>query len=280
MQNRREVFEGRKMAEEYRFPYAQNDLVSDVRDKMLVLTINRQARYNAWTEALREEFTRKLLDANEAEDVDALIITGAGPNAFCAGADLGETNSDSDAVSAGLERFIACYDAVRSFSKPLVAAVNGVAAGSGFQLIQFCDYVVAHPGVRMGQTEVNSGLPSVFGTWLMWERIGSRAYELSLQGRLMLAEEAKQLGFVNEIVEQSKVLHTALDVARRLANQPRLAFKLSKAANRQFDKERYAEAMKRAIAVYREAFENGEAQRQVSQFFENRRDRKTDAHGG
>ncbi|KWV49468.1 hypothetical protein AS156_15970 [Bradyrhizobium macuxiense] len=268
------------MAEEYRFPYAQNDLVSDVRDKMLVLTINRQARYNAWTEALREEFTRKLLDANEAEDVDALIITGAGPNAFCAGADLGETNSDSDAVSAGLERFIACYDAVRSFSKPLVAAVNGVAAGSGFQLIQFCDYVVAHPGVRMGQTEVNSGLPSVFGTWLMWERIGSRAYELSLQGRLMLAEEAKQLGFVNEIVEQSKVLHTALDVARRLANQPRLAFKLSKAANRQFDKERYAEAMKRAIAVYREAFENGEAQRQVSQFFENRRDRKTDAHGG
>ncbi|QOZ23849.1 enoyl-CoA hydratase/isomerase family protein [Bradyrhizobium sp. CCBAU 51753] len=253
-----------------KFPFHPDDLLSEIRDGVLVLTINRQARCNAWTEAMREELMRKLLAADEDANAEAIVLTGAGPKAFCAGQDLGETSADIVEVRATLDRFASCYDAVRNFSKPLVAAVNGVAAGSGFQLAQLCDYVVAHPNVRMGQTEVKAGLPSIFGLWLMWERIGSRAYELSLQGRLMEAKEAKHLGFINEIVDEAGVLDAAVDVARRLAKQPRLAFRISKTAIRCFDEERYQNAWKVAFAAYREAFESGALEKEVQRFFENR----------
>ncbi|MGY4257737.1 enoyl-CoA hydratase/carnithine racemase [Bradyrhizobium sp. USDA 4516] len=125
-----------------------------------------------------------------------------------------------------------------------------------------------HPGVRVGQTEVSSGLPSIFGTWLMWERVGCRAIELALGGRLMDVEEAKQLGFIQEMVEQSKVLEAALEAARRLSEQPRIAYKLPKSENWQFDEERYSTAMQMALSVYREAFETGAPQKEIGQFFQ------------
>ncbi|WP_439360415.1 enoyl-CoA hydratase/isomerase family protein [Bradyrhizobium sp. DASA03007] len=260
------------MTEGQQFAHRPEDLLSEMRDRIFVLTINRQESYNSWTQPLRDELTRQLLFADANPDIDAVILTGAGEKAFCSGQDLAEMEElpDGGEMKARLERLMMCYDAVRQFSKPLVAALNGVAAGSGFQVTQFCDYVVAHPKVRVGQTEVKSGLPSVFGTWLMWERIGSRAIELSLQGRLMVAEEAKQLGFIHEIVKPAKVLEAALDAARRLANQPRLAYKLSKAASRQFDQERYCNAMQMAIAAYRVAFNTGDPQKEISQFFDSR----------
>ncbi|WP_164935252.1 enoyl-CoA hydratase-related protein [Bradyrhizobium zhanjiangense] len=252
-------------------------LLSEMRERVLVLTINRQESYNSWTSVLRDELASKLIAADADENVDAAVLTGAGDRAFCAGQDLAELKEFADGanIEPFLQRLTRCYDSIRQFSKPLVAAINGVAAGSGFQLTQLCDYAIAHHGVRLGQTEVNSGLPSVFGTWLMSERIGSRAYELALQGRLMDATEAKQLGFIQEIVEQSKVLDAALETARRLSKQPRVAFKLSKAANRQFDQERYSTAMKMAVAAYREAFDTGASQKQINQFFESRNAEKT-----
>ncbi|WP_439406602.1 enoyl-CoA hydratase/isomerase family protein [Bradyrhizobium sp. DASA03076] len=261
--------EGRK------FAYKAEDLLSEMRERVLVLTINRQESYNSWTAALRDELARKLLAAETDANVEAVVLIGAGDKAFCSGQDLTELEEFRDGVNIvpWLKRFESCYDTVRQFSKPLVAAINGVAAGSGFQVTQFCDYVVAHPGVRMGQTEVSSGLPSVFGTWLMWERIGRRAIELALQGRLMDAEEAKQLGFIHEIVEPSQVLEAALAAACRLSKQSPIAYKLSKVANRQFDQERYSSAMKMALVAYQEAFATGIPQRKIREFFETRRAR-------
>jgi enoyl-CoA hydratase len=159
------------------FDHHPEDLLSEVVDGILVLTINRQARYNAWTSALRDAMAVQLNAADANPDIRGAVLTGAGQRAFCSGQELSELEvfTSGERIEAWLRRLTVCYDAVRAFSKPLVAAVNGVAAGSGFQVTQFCDYVVAHPGVRMGQTEVTSGLPSVFGTWLMWERVGAWA---------------------------------------------------------------------------------------------------------
>ncbi|MDA9521327.1 hypothetical protein XI06_13360 [Bradyrhizobium sp. CCBAU 11434] len=262
-----------------KFAHKAEDLLAEMHDRVLVLTINRQESYNSWTQALREELTLQLLAADKDANVDAVVLTGAGKKAFCSGQDLSEMEEfpDGEETKSRLERLTVCYDAVRQFSKPLVAALNGVAAGSGFQITQFCDYVVAHPKVRVGQTEVSSGLPSVFGTWLMWERIGSRAKELALQGRLMDADEAKQLGFIHELVEQSNVLDAGIKAAQRLSKQPRVAYKLSKAANWQFDQERYLSAMKMAVAAYNEAFDTGAPQKEITQFFDRRGGRKTRA---
>jgi enoyl-CoA hydratase/carnithine racemase len=261
------------------FEHAPEDLLSSVENGVLILSINRQGSYNAWTSALRDELASKLREADNDDAIKAVVLTGTGERAFCAGQDLSELEqfTDGAAIEPWLQRMSMCYDAVREFSKPLVAAINGVAAGSGFQVTQFCDYVVAHPGVKVGQPEVTSGLPSVFGTWLMWERVGRRAIELSLQGRLLDANEAKQLGFVQEVVPQPKVLEAAVNAARRLSTQPRLAYKLSKAANRLFDQDRYLMAWKMALAAYREAFDSGAPQQVIGQFFERRRGRKGSA---
>jgi enoyl-CoA hydratase len=267
------------MTADKKFAHRAEELVSEMHDRVLVLTINRPESYNSWTSALRDELARKLLAADTDPGVDAVVLTGAGERAFCSGQDLGELHEFANGVNIEpwLQRLTVCYDAVRRFSKPLVAAINGVAAGSGFQVTQFCDYVVAHSEVRIGQTEINSGLPSVFGTWLMWERVGRRAIELALQGRLMDVDEGKQLGFIQEIVERSNVLQSALDAAHRLSNQPQVAYRLSKAANWQLDEGRYSNAMQMALTAYREAFDTGAPQREIGEFFERRRARKEEA---
>ena len=264
------------MTKDEKFAHRAEELLARMHGRILVLTIDRQESYNSWTSALRDELARKLLAADKDSDVHGVVLTGAGDRAFCSGQDLTELHEFANGVNIEpwLQRLTTCYDAVRRFSKPLVAAINGVAAGSGFQVTQFCDYVVAHPGVRVGQTEVNSGLPSVFGTWLMWERVGRRAIELALQGRLMEVDEAKRLGFIQEIAEPSMVLEAALEAARRLSSQPQVAYKLSKAANWQFDEGRYSSAMNMALTAYREAFDTGAPQKEIEEFFQRRRARK------
>jgi enoyl-CoA hydratase len=259
------------------FSHHQEDLHSEVRDGILILTINRQQNYNSWTSALRDEMARKLLAANSDDAIRGAIITGAGDKAFCSGQHLPELEEfeDGSKIVEWLARLTHCYDAVRGFSKPLVAAVNGVAAGSGFQVTQFCDWVIAHPAVKLGQTEVNSGLPSVFGTWLMWERIGRRAIQMSLKGMLVTADEARQLGFVHEVVERERVMQTAIAAVNELAKQPRVAYQLSKEANRAFDEERYKNAMNMALGYYKRAFDGGAPQAEIARFFEKRAQRKT-----
>jgi enoyl-CoA hydratase/carnithine racemase len=258
------------------FSHRKDDLLSEVRDGILILTINRQQNYNSWTSALRDEMARQLLAANANDAIRGAIITGAGDKAFCSGQHLPELEEFEDGrkIADWLSRLTYCYDAVRGFTKPLVAAVNGVAAGSGFQVTQFCDWVVTHPDVKLGQTEVNSGLPSVFGTWLMWERIGRRAIQMSLKGMLVTAHEARDLGFVHEVVEREQVMQTAIAVVNELARQPRMAYLLSKEANRMFDEERYKNAMNMALGYYKRAFDSGAPQAEIARFFEKRAQRK------
>lgn len=254
------------------FSHRKEDLLCEVSDGILILTINRPTNYNSWTSALRDEMGRQLLAANADDATRGAIITGAGDKAFCSGQHLPELEEFEDGakIADWLDRLTFCYDAVRGFSKPIVAAVNGIAAGSGFQVTQFCDWVVAHPDVRLGQTEVNSGLPSVFGTWLMWERIGRRAIQMSLKGLLVTAQEAKEMGFVHDVVPREHVLEKAIATVNELAQQPRVAYRLSKEANRSFDEERYRKAMSMALGHYKSAFDSGAPQAEIARFFEKR----------
>jgi len=247
-------------------------LLAEMHDDILILTIDRQDSYNSWNTELRTTIAEKLVAADKDPLVAGVVVTGAGNRAFCAGQDLKDLQpyANGEKIAEFLQRLTDCYDAVRAFGKPLVAAVNGVAAGSGFQLTQFCDYVIAHDKVKVGQTEVTSGLPSVFGTWLMAERVGSRAKELALQGRLLESDEAFQLGFIHKIVNEQDVLQEAILAARRLAKQPQVAYRMSKAAIRAMDQERYAAVMRMAISTYIEAFNTGAPQADIGRFFERR----------
>jgi enoyl-CoA hydratase/carnithine racemase len=244
---------------------------------VLVIRLNRPRNHNAWTGAMRDDIAAALADADRRADIRAIVLTGTGEKAFCAGQDLAETERFLGAASVGLwlgnlRRF---YDAIRAATKPLVGALNGLAAGSGFQVAMMMDVVVAHPGVRMGQPEVNSGIPSIFGPWLMAQSLGrARTAELAVTGRMMAAEECHRLGLIHHLVAPEAVLGTALSIARDLAARPPTAMRLTKSFLRRANEAEYERAWEWAAEGQGAAFETGEPQAVMRAFFEERRRRK------
>ena len=171
---------------------ADDDIMETRREGCLVLTLNRPARLNAWTEAMRARLVERLTAAASDRGVRSVVLTGAGDRAFCAGQDLDELGTfDTGRAEEWIDGFARLYRALGSLRVPVVAALNGVAAGSAFQFVLLTDIRIGHSGVRMGQPEINSGIASITGPWIMREMLGlSRTVELTLSGRLMKADEA------------------------------------------------------------------------------------------
>jgi enoyl-CoA hydratase len=254
-----------------------NSFQIELKNDVLIIRLNRPANYNAWTADMRDHMCDVLDDAARRSDIRALILTGTGDKAFCAGQDLAETERfvGGGDVKVWLKRLKRFYDAVRNTPKPFVGALNGLAAGSGFQIAMMMDVVVAHPDVRMGQPEVNSGIPSIFGPWLMAESLGrARTVELAVTGRMMEAEECRQLGLVHHLVDRQRVMETALAVARELAAKPPAAMRITKSFLRRANQDAYERAWEWAAEGQTEAFETGEPQDVMKRFFEVRRARK------
>lgn len=243
-------------------------------DGVEVLTLNRPEKLNAWTVQMRSMLAEHIRRCSEDPFVKAVVLTGAGNRGFCVGQDFNESlDSKVDADGAelvieGIERF---YGRVRTFDKPLVAALNGVAAGSGFQVALLCDVRIAHPAVRLGQPEVNSGMPSVVGPYLMTSVLGaSRTAELVLSGRFMTATEALGAGVLHDVVAPESVLNTAVARAAELVGQPPGAFAATKAWLRTMTEDGLREAFRTARRVNREAFASGEPQRGMEHFLATR----------
>lgn len=261
-----------------------NDTVrSELREGgVLVLRLNRPEAYNAWTMAMRERLGELITAAAADPAVRALVLTGTGEKAFCAGQDLAETErfaSDHNVAQwiAGLRRF---YDLIRATPKPFVGALNGLAAGSGFQIAIMLDVLVGHPDVRMGQPEVNSGIPSIFGPFLMNERLGRvRTVELALTGRLMSAQEGQAVGLIHHLVPREVVFEKAIEVAADLAKRPPHALRLTKEFLRRADEEAYNRAWAWAAEGQTAAFATGEPQATMRAFFEERRRRAASRAG-
>lgn len=201
-------------------------------------------------------------------DLDAIVLTGAGKNAFCSGQDLHEVAQfNVDNVDDWLDGFADVYDTVLGTEKPVVAALNGVTAGSGYQLALLCDVRVAHPGVRIGQPEVGSGIPSVTGMFLTWQSLGhSRTTEMMLSGRLLSGAEAHAVGLVHDLVEPDQVFPRALERGHDLAMHPKLAFRLTKQRIRAVLRPGLDEAVAAAKLVDREAYASGEPQATARRF--------------
>lgn len=196
------------------------------RGAVRILTISAPDRLNAWTRAMRDELEGSLEQAAADPGVGAVVVTGDG-GAFCSGQDFHEvaTWGDDTPWIDEIERF---YRAVLMFPKPLVAAVNGVAAGSGMQFALLCDYRVGGSGARMGQTEVRWGLASITGTWLLQELVGPiRARALSLSARLVEGEELLRIGLLDEQVSMP-VIERSIAVAEEMAGYPASAFLTTK----------------------------------------------------
>ncbi len=251
-------------------------ILRDTKGAVALLTLNRPEVLNAWHTAMRSQLVQALDAAEADEAVRAIVMTGAGDRAFGAGQDLNETKTfDADRAEEWMGEWERLYDRLRSLSKPLVVALNGVAAGSAFQVALLGDIRIGHPGVTMGQPEINSGIASVTGPWIMREMIGlARTIDLTLTGRMMTAEECLAIGLINRIVPQGQVLPAALDLAAELAAKPPVAMRLNKARFREVTEASFRECIAAGIRNQREAYATGEPARMMEQFLAERTRRK------
>ncbi len=239
-----------------------------------LVTLNKPEKLNAWDGPMRVRLTQALDEFNVDDSVRAVILTGAGDRAFSAGQDLAETmkfQSGEDGKAWFLSWRV-FYESIRGLLKPCIAALNGVAAGSAFQVAMLTDVRVGHPGVRMGQPEINSGIPSVLGPMLMLQRLGlARTIEQTLSGRMMDAEECRHIGLIHHLVPADQLMAKAREVATELAANPSIAMRLDKQRFRQVTQPAFDEAFASGAAIEAEAYESGEPQSEMKKFFAERR---------
>jgi enoyl-CoA hydratase len=199
-------------------------LVTERRGPVALLVMNRPQALNALSRALRAALTEALTAAEADPGIRAVVLTGAGPRAFSAGLDLKELGADPDAL-VGDPASAAASDpvlALRRMTKPVVAAVNGVAVTGGFELALACDIRLAAPAARFADTHSRVGVLPGWGLSQILPRLigPSRAKEVSFAARFVEAEEAAAWGLVNRVVPAEALIDEALALAARIAEAP------------------------------------------------------------
>jgi enoyl-CoA hydratase len=241
-------------------------------DKIGIITLNRPEKLNAWHRPMRDEMVDALKNFEKDQNVRAILLTGSGDRAFCAGQDLEEAKTfDPDRAEEWIEEWRVVYGLLLGLSKPILTALNGVAAGSGFQVALLTDIRIGHPGVKMGQPEINSGIASITGPWIMKEMLGlSRTIELALTGRMMDAEECYRVGLIHKLVPKEDLMREALDMARLLASKPPVAMRLTKQRFREVTEKGLEDVLEAAVRIHREGYATGEPQAVMKKFLEKR----------
>ncbi|MGH9090695.1 MAG: enoyl-CoA hydratase/isomerase family protein [Acidimicrobiales bacterium] len=239
------------------------DAVRRVEDGVAWLVINRPDAGNALTSAVRDQLADWLDEASADLAVRAVVITGTGEKAFCTGADLrgGQAaaprpegapeqavGDGARVIRRGWQRLVA---AVLDCEKPVVAGVNGTAAGGGMHLALACDLVVAVEDARFIEVFVRRGIaPDAGGAWLLARLVGiQRAKELFFFGDDLPAAEAHRLGLVNRVVPRAAFEPTVRELSARLAQGPTKAIGVAKwLANRSLDVDRATAFQDEAMA--------------------------------
>jgi enoyl-CoA hydratase/carnithine racemase len=206
----------------------------ELRDRVATITLHRPERLNAWTGRMHGEYRSLLATASADPAVRVIVVTGSG-RGFCAGADARalEGHVALGGYDAGLGEDIALpgygvrpeFDADFAYHfgvpKPIIAALNGPAAGVGFVLACYCDLRFAAEGVKLTTSHGRLGLPAEYGlSWLLPRLIGlTRAADLLFSSRVVLAEEAAQLGLVNRVLPPDELLPHTYAYAALLATE-------------------------------------------------------------
>jgi len=199
------------------------------------VTLNRPQRLNAFSQSMHRELKRAIEEAESERACRALLLTGAG-RGFCAGQDLNERLSQQGEPMVLGNSLEAHYNPLvrklRALPFPVVAAVNGIAAGAGANIALACDIVLAARSASFVQAFIRIGLvPDCGGTWLLPRLIGpARARALGLTGEPLSAEKAEAWGLIWKTVDDSMLLDEAHKLCRRLASAPAVGLALTKRA--------------------------------------------------
>ena len=243
------------------------------RDAVAVITLNRPEALNALSPEMFDELDRRLDEVAAAPELRAVVLTGAGEKAFCAGADIAHMRTaDALAARAWARRGHAIADRIEGFEAPVIAAVNGYALGGGCELSLACDIRVASERARFGQPEISLGIVTGWGGSQRLPRLVGPGYakEMILTGAPIAAAEALRVGLVNHVHPPDELLDRAVELAAVIASKPAWAAAASKElCNRALDGD-LAGGLAREIDVFALAFTTADQREGMDAFFEKR----------
>ena len=210
-----------------------SELIITRHDRVLLLTLNRPAARNALNNALLEQLAAALEEAAVNRDISAVVIYGS-ERCFAAGADLNEM-AEKDLAATLNDSRPQLWARINTFSKPLIAAVNGFALGAGCELALLCDVVIAGDNARFGLPEITLGImPGAGGTQRLIRCVGkSLASKMVLTGESITAQQAQRAGLVSDVFPAALTLEYALKQASLMARHSPLALQAAKQALRQ-----------------------------------------------
>lgn len=204
-------------------------VTSEVKNGVLIITINRPDKLNALNKQTIEELHETLAEAENHSEIRSVIITGAGTKAFVAGADIAEFAHFSIEQGKQLSAtgHFKIFNFIENFSKPIIAAVNGFALGGGLELAMACHLRVVSDNARMGLPEVSLGvIPGYGGTQRLAQLVGKgKAFEMIVTGDMMHAQDAYHWGLANYVTTQEGLIEKCLEITSKISSKSPTAIK-------------------------------------------------------
>ncbi|HMS34077.1 MAG TPA: enoyl-CoA hydratase-related protein [Ignavibacteria bacterium] len=215
-----------------------NTILFEEKDNLLIIALNRPDVYNAFNSEMLSELQDAFKKAGENENVRCVILTGAG-KAFCSGQDLKDFNEKKLTFKEALEqKYNPLIKSIAYLPKPVICAINGVAAGAGLSLALACDYRIASESASLIEVFINVGLVPDSGSAFFLPRIVgyAKAFEMCATGDKVTAAEAKEIGLVNKVVSGKLLMKSSEAVAKNFASRPTKAIGMIKdLMNRSFE---------------------------------------------
>jgi enoyl-CoA hydratase len=213
------------------------NILTETRDRVAIVTLNRPQRLNALSDPLAAELACALQGFDDDPGIAVIVVTGS-EKAFAAGADIGAMAGWDYAKVYGDDYITKNYEAVRHVRKPVIAAVAGYALGGGCELAMTCDMIIAADTAKFGQPEITIGtMPGMGGTQRLPRAIGkAKAMDWCLTGRMVDAAEAERAGLVARVVPADKLMDETMAVARKIASYSLpVVLKIKESINRAYE---------------------------------------------
>jgi enoyl-CoA hydratase len=249
------------------------NLLATIENSVLTITINRPDKLNALNKKTISEIGEAIKSAKNNEAVKAIIITGAGPKSFVAGADISEFIGLSDEQGKALAQSGQhVFRTIETCPKPVIAAVNGFALGGGCELSMACHLRVASDNAKFGQPEVNLGLIAGYGgTQRLIQYIGkTKATELHMTADMINAEQALQMGLVNYVVSPDQLIPKCLEIIEKIKSKsPKAITGVINSVNAYF--ENGVDGFKAEIDEFGKCFATDDFKEGTSAFLEKRK---------
>ncbi len=235
-----------------------------------VIQLNRREKLNALNAEMFDQLTTHLKQLQDNNDLRAVILTGAGDRAFCVGTDIGELTSEDPSIIS--RRGQSLCDQIEDFPIPVIAAVNGIAAGGGLELVLACHLRVASTSATFSLPETKLGLiPGYGGTQRLTRELGvGRALDLMLTGKSITADEAFDFGLLNRVVATPGLLSEALSLVETISNLSPLSIKAClKAVTKGLDMS-IEDGLKLETQLFASLFETEDAHEGTTAFLQKR----------